>query len=117
MASGQRAVRELLSADRRPTAIIAANDLMALGALGELKRAGLRVPSEISVLGCDDISLAGVTDPPLTTISIPRAQIGRAAAEAVLETNSADEDCPGREVPGQTRLVVRESTGPAPHLP
>lgn len=113
MGSGQRAVRELLASDRPPSAIIAANDLMALGALGELKRSGLRVPNDVSVIGCDDIWLAAVTDPALTTILIPRAQIGRAAVEAVLETNTS-EDCPGREVKIHTKLVVRQSTGPAP---
>ena len=71
--SGERAVRKLLTLKRRPTAILAANDLMAVGALGELKRAGLRVPADVSVIGCDDIWLAALSDPPLTTIKIPRA--------------------------------------------
>jgi LacI family transcriptional regulator len=110
--SGERAVRTLLALEHRPTAIIAANDLMAAGALGELKRAGLRVPADISLVGCDDIWLAAMTDPPLTTIHIPRAQIGRAAVEAVLVAD-AEGNSPGREIKIPTHLVVRQSTGPA----
>jgi LacI family transcriptional regulator len=113
--SGQRAVRELLALEHRPTGIIAANDLMAVGALRELGRAGLQVPRDVSVIGCDDIWLAALTDPPLTTIMIPRAEIGAAAIEAVLHTNS-EEGRSGREIRVLTQLLVRESTGAAPLL-
>jgi DNA-binding LacI/PurR family transcriptional regulator len=111
--SGQQAVRELLASRNRPTAIIAANDLMAMGALRELGRAGLQVPKDISVIGCDDIWLARLTDPQLTTIMIPRAEIGSAAVEAVLHTNSG-EGRAGREIKIGTELLIRESTGAAP---
>ncbi len=111
--SGAQAVKELLALKNRPTAIIAANDLMAMGALRELKRAGLQVPKDISVVGCDDIWLAKLSDPQLTTIMIPRAQIGAAAVEAVLHTNGS-EDHYGREIKIGTQLLVRESTGAAP---
>lgn len=111
--SGQQAVKELLALKNRPTAIIAANDLMAIGALRELGKAGLRVPKDISVIGCDDIWLAKLTDPQLTTIMIPRAEIGDAAVEAVLQTHSGDGRS-GREIRIPTQLLVRESTGTAP---
>jgi LacI family transcriptional regulator len=111
--SGERAVRELLALERRPTAIIAANDLMAVGALRELGRAGLHVPKDISVIGCDDIWLARLSHPQLTTIRIPRAQIGAAAVEAVVHTHSG-EGSSGREINISTQLLVRESTGAAP---
>lgn len=111
--SGQQAVKELLELKHRPTAIMAANDLMAVGALRELGRAGLRVPKDISVIGCDDIWLGKLTDPQLTTIMIPRAEIGAAAVEAVLRSNSA-KDHVGREIRIPTELLVRESTGTAP---
>jgi LacI family transcriptional regulator len=113
--SGQQAVRELLASRNRPTAIIAANDVMAIGALRELGRAGLQVPKDISVIGCDDIWLARLTDPQLTTIMIPRAEIGAAAVEAVLHTNSG-EGRSGREIKIGTELLIRESTGAAPRL-
>lgn len=112
MESGQRAVQKLMAADHRPTAIMAANDMMAVGALRALKRAGLRVPADVSLIGYDDIWLASLTDPPLTTIAIPRVQIGRAAVESVLAATSP-EPAGGREIRIPTQLVVRESTGRA----
>jgi len=108
--SGQQAVKAFLALKHRPTAIVAANDLMAVGALRELGRAGLQVPKDISVIGCDDIWLAKLTDPQLTTIMIPRAEIGSAAVEAVAQVNSARGHA-GREIRIQTELLVRESTG------
>lgn len=111
--SGEQAVRDLLAMRNRPTAILAANDLMAVGAMRELKRAGLQVPRDISVVGCDDIWLAKLFDPQLTTIMIPRAQIGAAAVEAVLHTNSGGGHS-GQEIRIPTQLLVRESTGIAP---
>lgn len=112
---GQQAARELLRLDPLPTAVVSANDLMAIGALGVLKSAGLRVPQDISVIGFDDILFASLTDPPLTTIALSRAEIGRAAVEALLHTIN-DADNKGRRVRIGTRLVLRNSTGPASQL-
>ena len=112
-AGGQLAVVEMLLQKPRPTAIVAANDLMAIGALGELKKAGLRVPEDISVVGFDDILFAALTDPPLTTVALPREEIGRASVEALLDTIK-DAGRMGREYKITPRLVARESTGPAP---
>jgi DNA-binding LacI/PurR family transcriptional regulator len=112
-AGGQRAVVEMLLQKPRPTAIVAANDLMAIGALRELKKAGLRVPEDISVVGFDDILFAALTDPPLTTVALPREEIGRASVEALLDTIK-DTGRMGREYKITPRLVARESTGPAP---
>jgi len=112
-AGGQRAVVEMLLQKPRPTAIVAANDLMAIGALRELKKAGLRVPEDISVVGFDDILFAALTDPPLTTVALPREEIGRASVEALLDTIK-DAGRMGREYKITPRLVARESTGPAP---
>jgi DNA-binding LacI/PurR family transcriptional regulator len=111
--SGERAVKEMLALKTRPTAIIGANDLMAIGALRELGRAGLRVPQDISVVGFDDIWLAKLTQPPLTTVMIPRATIGAAAVEAVLR-NGGDAGSQGREIRIPIQLLVRDSTGAAP---
>jgi len=108
--SGEQMVREVVEFKSRPTAILAANDLMAVGALRGLRRAGLQVPGDVSIVGCDDIALAGLTDPQLTTIMIPRAAIGVAAVEAILQTGSIE----GREVKISTQLVVRQSTAAAP---
>jgi len=107
--SGEQVVREMQKMKSRPTAVLAANDLMAVGALRELERAGLQVPKDVSLVGCDDISLAKLTDPQLTTIRIPRSEIGAAAVEAVLQTNSSE----GREIKISTQLIVRQSTDKA----
>jgi DNA-binding LacI/PurR family transcriptional regulator len=109
MESGQRAIAAAFQNGSQPTAVIAANDLMAFGALRELKERGVRVPDDISLVGCDDVWLASLTEPPLTTIAIPRAKIGRSAVEAVVDGRNAS----GREVKISTELIVRGSTGPA----
>jgi DNA-binding LacI/PurR family transcriptional regulator len=112
-AGGQRAAAEILREKPRPTAIVAANDLMAMGALREMKKAGLHVPDDLSIVGFDDILFAELTDPPLTTVSLPREEIGRAAVEALLATIE-DAGRLGRTYKVAPRLVVRESTGPVP---
>jgi DNA-binding LacI/PurR family transcriptional regulator len=110
---GRQAVAEILRQKPMPTAILAANDLMAMGALSELRKAGLRVPEDISVIGFDDISFAALTDPQLTTIALPREEIGRAAVEALLNTIKAPNHL-GREYQITSHLIVRESTGKVP---
>ncbi|MBB5213007.1 LacI family DNA-binding transcriptional regulator [Microbulbifer hydrolyticus] len=109
----RRATRQLLELEQRPTAIFCANDEMALGALYEVKQAGLRVPQDISVIGFDDIRYAEIADPPLTTIAQPAEEIGersmRRLCEAIegKENNTAAETVPHR-------LVVRKSSANAP---
>jgi DNA-binding LacI/PurR family transcriptional regulator len=110
---GQQAVTEILRQKTRPTAIVAANDLMAMGALRELRKEGLRVPEDISVIGFDDIVFAALTDPQLTTIALPREEIGRAAVEALLNTIKQPNHL-GREYKITSHLIVRESTGRVP---
>jgi LacI family transcriptional regulator len=107
---GQQAVVTMLQQKSRPTAIVAANDLMAMGAMRELRQAGLRVPEDVSVVGFDNIMFAELTDPPLTTVALPREEIGRAAVEALLHTVTS-EDKQGREYKITPKLMVRESTG------
>lgn len=113
---GQRAAVEILRLTPRPTAILSGNDLMAIGALRELKSAGLRVPQDISVIGFDDISFTVLADPQLTTILIPRAEIGASAVEALIHMIKAP-DSMGQEFKVSTQLVVRESTGAAAPTP
>jgi len=112
-ASGHRAGLELLVADERPDAVFAANDMMALGAMGALRDAGRRVPDDVALVGFDDIPLARYVAPALTTIHQPIHEVGRRAAEMVLErARAAPESAPppAREVL-PTRLIVRESSG------
>ncbi|SFB16057.1 transcriptional regulator, LacI family [Rhizobium sp. NFR07] len=72
-------------ADIRPTAIIASNDLLAFGVIGALRREGLSVPGDVSVAGFDGISLGRMMDPPLTTVEMPDASMGAAAASLLLD--------------------------------
>lgn len=78
--SGLESMRELLSMEEPPTAVFAANNLMALGALQALSRAGVRVPEDLSFVGFDDVSWFELVTPPVTTIAQPVAQLGAAAA-------------------------------------
>lgn len=111
LASGYARTMELLAGTPRPTAIFCSNDEMANGALRAVRAAGLRVPGDVSVLGFDDVPLAALTVPPLTTVRQPLRAMGRKAVEMVfrqLEGGTIDPF----EVELQTELVIRESCGP-----
>jgi len=104
---GYYACSKLLSG-RAPTAIMAANDLTAIGVLHRAYDGGLRVPEDLSVVGFDDILIAEFTQPALTTLAVPRTEIGRVAFEA-LWTMMRDPGAEGREFRLGTHLVVRQS--------
>ncbi len=108
---GEIAMRQIL-ATAHPTAVIASNDLTAVGALRPIYQAGLSIPRDISLVGFDDIELSQFTHPALTTVRLSREEIGRKALDALY---SATEDGvkSGHEIHVTTRLVVRESTGKA----
>jgi DNA-binding LacI/PurR family transcriptional regulator len=106
--SGYQAAMTLLATKHPPTAIFAANDHMAFGALRAANERGLGVPSDVSIIGFDDIEGSDCTIPPLTTVSQDHGALGRAAMEVLLE---AIDDRPARSVKIPGRLVVRASTG------
>jgi len=109
---GLRAASQILEAHPRPTAVLAANDLMALGIMKACQARGLAVPRDISVVGFDDIVFAGLADPPLSTVCLPREELGRRAVDALMvHLHGAARD--GREVQVPTHFVPRGSTGPA----
>ncbi|MGB9181888.1 MAG: LacI family DNA-binding transcriptional regulator [Pyrinomonadaceae bacterium] len=112
MESGQRIAREMLSAGELPTAVVAANDMMALGVMRELRAAGIHIPRDISIVGFDDIAFASLTDPPLTTVCLPREELGQRAVEALMSSIEQPEK-QGVEIHVQTYLVKRASTGHA----
>jgi DNA-binding LacI/PurR family transcriptional regulator len=97
-----------------PTAILAANDVMAIGAAHCAYDRGISIPGQLSIVGFDDIPFAEVTQPPLTTVAIPRRKVGEVAFQALSEMMTAAKDRSGREFGLGTHLVVRGSTGPAP---
>ncbi len=92
-----------------PTAIVAGNDLTAIGILHRAYDGGLQVPRDLSVVGFDDILFAEYTQPALTTVAVPRSEIGKTAFEAIWSMLS-DPELEGREHRLGTRLVVRQST-------
>jgi LacI family transcriptional regulator len=109
---GRRAATEMLAADTRPTAVVAANDLMALGVMAGLRAAGLQIPRDVSVIGFDDIAFAASAEPPLTTVCLPRVELGRRAVEALM-ANIEHPERSGVQVNIQTYLITRASTAPA----
>lgn len=107
--SGYAAARRLLVIDDPPTALFACNDLMAIGAIGFASRFGVRIPAELAVIGFDDIHLASYTNPSLTTVSQPTAELGRVAVQMLLERMHERSLGPRRQLLAP-RLVVRSST-------
>src|ERR687895_96516 len=109
---GARLCGQLMADGRRFTAVAAANDLLALGCYDVFAERGVRCPEEISVIGFNDMPFAARFQPPLTTIHIPHYEIGKEAAQLMLE-RLQDGDAGPREVRLEPRLVVRDSTAPA----
>jgi DNA-binding LacI/PurR family transcriptional regulator len=112
MESGEQLAAEALSgpASKRPTALICANDLMAIGALSYCRRAGLRVPEDVSVVGFDDMPISSLLTPSLTTIRQPARELGMEAVKLLLSLVDGAE--PVSRPPSPVSLRVRESTGP-----
>ena len=122
---GEAAMIALLERRPRPTAVIAYNDLMAIGAMRAIRTAGLRVPVDLSLVGFDDVAFAAYAEPALTTLHQETAEMGRWAVATltarIRETRGEGDAAAGRQADGQierrivpVRLVVRASTGPAP---
>lgn len=107
---GRCATRTLLCANPSLTAIVCVNDLMAVGAMREIRERGLRVPQDISVTGFDNIKLAQFCSPALTTVHIPRDQIGQIICGSLLPSEKTPIE---HEILIDPELVVRQSTGPA----
>jgi LacI family transcriptional regulator len=112
MQEGASAARELLTGENRPTAIFAANDLSAIGALATARELGFRVPEDLSVMGYDDIPDAAAADPPLSTVAQPLATMGATALRVLIKLLSGAEG--QRHLKLKTKLIVRDTTGPAP---
>ncbi|MBU04476.1 MAG: LacI family transcriptional regulator [Dehalococcoidales bacterium] len=106
---GYKAMKTLMK-QSPVTAILAANDLMAMGAMVAIREAGLSIPKDISVLGFDDIPLAKWFYPPLSTISQSQRQMGRKAAHLLFERIHLGIEEGGRSVEMPFQLVIREST-------
>ncbi len=112
MEGGIRATEQILAGAERPTAVMCSNDMTALGLLHKLYRAGLQVPHDLSVIGFDDVEMARVMIPPLTSVRMSRVELARAAVTALRA--HVEGTGPEREYRIDTRLVVRESTAYPP---
>ena len=108
---GAAAARQLLAIGirRRPTAVACINDLLAIGMLQELLKAGVKVPEDVAVVGYDDIAFAAVSAVPLTSVRQPRLQLGRRAAELLLDEATNPQHVHARDE-FEPELIVRESS-------
>lgn len=112
VSGGETAMAELLELRDRPTAILAANDLTAIGALRVIHRKGFSVPGDFSIVGFDDIELSDIIHPPLTTLHLHRQDLARKFVDALVAF-APDPHGAGKQYRVGTTLVVRSSTGPA----
>jgi DNA-binding LacI/PurR family transcriptional regulator len=108
--SGYRAAKKIINTPDRPTAIFAANDLMALGCIYAAQDAGLNVPKDIAVVGYDDRDIASFSNPTITTVCPPSFEMGQLAAQLILDRleNQVEIKDPIRV---QGKLIIRESCG------
>ncbi|SFS13033.1 transcriptional regulator, LacI family [Granulicella pectinivorans] len=112
MEGGERAMAELMALEERPTAVLTSNDLMAVGALQAASHAGLSVPTDVSIIGFDDLPIASMVMPPLTTIQLPRREIAAYAFASLLQA-TRDGMVANSDVVHPT-LIVRKSTAVVP---
>ena len=108
--AGREGLREVLSGTPRPTAVVCGNDVLAIGALAECNAQGLAVPREISLTGFDDLEMAAVVTPALTTVHFPTAELGTFAGQHLLARLAGKPVEQRTELP--VELVVRGSTAP-----
>jgi LacI family transcriptional regulator len=108
--NGEAAFRQALTDAPQTTAVMCGNDVLAVGALRAAREMGLRVPDDISVTGFDDIEIAMLADPPLTTVHVPHREMGRCAADMLIQILNGVTK--GDNVELTTELRIRRSLGP-----
>ncbi len=112
IAGGEFAMSELLALHNRPTAILTANDLTAMGSLRAIREQGYSVPEDFSVIGFDDIELSDIVSPALTTLRLSRPELARVFFHALERANENATEI-GKQYSVRTDLVVRNSTARA----
>jgi LacI family transcriptional regulator len=110
-AGGYAAALQLLELEQRPTAIFAANDSMAIGALSALRESGVQIPEQMAVAGFDDIPLARYMDPPLSTVRVSICDLGARAVEMLLQGVTHKNAHQRKRERVSTEVVIRESCG------
>jgi LacI family transcriptional regulator len=107
---GEDCVEKLLGTSKRPTAVFCANDLLALGLMRGLIKHGISIPREMALVGYDDVEFASVLSTPLTSIRQPKYELGRAAAELLLDEANNPTSHQHKHIIYQPELIVRESS-------
>jgi LacI family transcriptional regulator len=107
---GEQSVERLLSATIQPTAVFCANDLLALGVMRALLKRGVSIPRDMALVGYDDVEFASVLATPLTSIRQPKYELGRAAAELLLDEANNPTSHEHKHIIFQPELIVRESS-------
>ena len=110
--NGKQAFRQLMALPQPPTAVVCGNDVLAVGALQMAHEMRLRVPQDVSITGFDDIELASVAHPPLTTVHVPHRDMGRDAARLLIGMIGGQSLIDSVEL--ATRIRMRETLGPVP---
>jgi LacI family transcriptional regulator len=109
--AGLRAAQAMVNLPHRPSAVMASNDIMAIGCIVGLKELGCAIPGDISVMGIDDIPTARIVDPPLTTVALPLYDLGAIGMESLIKLRSGELTL-NDSVTLPHQLVVRKSTAP-----
>lgn len=107
ISNGGDAFEELMRSDPRPTAVLCGNDVLAAGALTRARAIGIDVPGDVSITGFDDIEIAEIVSPPLTTVHVPHRKMGRGAARQLIAMRNGDD--PGPSIELDATLVWRGS--------
>jgi LacI family transcriptional regulator len=110
--AGRQGLSALVNRTPRPTAILCGNDVLAAGALLEAQKLGFRVPEDLSITGFDDIEIAEIMSPPLTTVHVPHRRMGEMAAELLIDILAGHDDIRSQSI--ETEIMMRGTLGPAP---
>jgi LacI family transcriptional regulator, galactose operon repressor len=110
--NGSTAFRQIMGSDDAPSIVMCGNDVLAIGALRAAKEMGLRVPQDVSITGFDDIELAALAEPALTTVHVPHREMGRRAAQMLVQAIKKQGVPDNIEL--QTDIRIRQTLGPAP---
>ena len=105
-----KAFAALMTRSPRPTAVLCGNDVLAVGALQQARVLGLQVPDDVSITGFDDIDLASVVTPQLTTVRVPHRRMGEAAAEVLIKL--IGKQPVERQIEMPTEIIERGTLGP-----
>ena len=111
--NGATALRQIMMSGDAPSVVICGNDVLAIGALRAARQMGLRVPQDVSITGFDDIELAALAEPALTTVHVPHREMGRRAAQMLVQAVK-NQGMPSN-IELQTDIRIRQTLGPGPH--